>query len=89
MPKVTCSEHGQQEETFVCQHIVQGLEENMPYGFWWARDTKPRPDAWCTMCNELVAKAGGEWTEDVLAIAQIKLLCAVCYDRAKAMNIPS
>ena len=88
MSKVTCSEHGTQDETFVCQHIVQGLEENVPYGFWWAPDSDQlRPDAWCTLCNELVANAGGTWTDEVLAIAQVKLLCAGCYDRAKAINL--
>jgi hypothetical protein len=88
MSKVTCSEHGTQDETFVCQHIVRGLEENVPYGFWWAGDSDQlRPNAWCTMCNELVAKADGTWTEEVLAIAQVTLLCAACYDRAKAMNL--
>src|SRR5438093_1164871 len=45
---VTCGEHGLQQEAFVCQHIVQGLHENVPCGFWWAEDpSSPRPDAWC------------------------------------------
>ncbi len=88
MPTVKCSIHGEQEETFVCQHIVQSLEENTPYGFWWASDSnQARPDAWCTYCNELLAKAGGEWTDEILAITQVKLLCAICYDHAKAMNL--
>ena len=88
MSKVSCAEHGQQDETFVCQHIVLGLNKNVPYGFWWAQGSDQlRPDAWCTLCNELVAKAGGEWCAGVLKVAQVKLLCALCYDRAKAMNL--
>ncbi len=88
MSKVTCAEHGEQEETFVCQHIVEGLRENIAYGFWWAQGSDQlRPDAWCTTCDELVAKAGGEWSDEALAVAQVKLLCALCYDRAKAMNL--
>ena len=87
MAKVHCDIHGQQDETFVCQHIVQGLSEETPYGFWWANDPdSPRPSAWCTLCNDLVAQANGEWTDDVLEVAKVKLLCGACYDQAKAMN---
>ena len=85
---VYCKEHGEQEETFVCQHIAQGLSENIPYGFWWANDpSNPRPNAWCTLCNDLVSKENGEWTEEILEIAKVKLLCGCCYDVAKRMNI--
>lgn len=90
MRKVYCEVHGSQDETFVCKHIVQGLGEGIPYGFWWAVGSEQdRPDAWCTLCNELVSDAGGEWTEEVLGIAQVKLLCAECYDQAKAINMQS
>ena len=88
MNTVHCHIHGEQQETFVCQHIVQGLSVNVPYGFWWANDPEnPRPSAWCTLCNDLVAKEGGEWTEEVLEVAKVKLLCGCCYDIAKKMNI--
>lgn len=88
MSKIHCCNHGEQDETFVCQHIVQGLKAGVPYGFWWAGESEQdRPDAWCTLCNELVSEAGGEWTDSVLAVAQVELLCARCYDDAKGMNI--
>jgi hypothetical protein len=88
MSKIHCDEHGEQDETFVCQHIVQGLTEGTSYGFWWANDPgNPRPSAWCSMCNDLVAQANGEWTDDVLEVANVKLLCGACYDHAKVMNV--
>ena len=84
---VQCSEHGSQPETFVCQHIVRGLFEGVPYGFFWARDVDtPRPDAWCSACNEMVSRSGGEWTDEAVALASVKILCGRCYDRAKMMN---
>jgi hypothetical protein len=84
---VECNEHGMQDETFVCQHIVQGLREGVAYGFWWADDPATRrPDAWCTACNEMVAASDGEWTPEAAAFARVKLLCGACYDRAKGMN---
>ena len=83
-----CHQHGNQDETFVCQHIVHGLREGVAYGFWWETESgSSRPDAWCTACEELVAAADGERTEEVVAFASIKLLCGLCYDRAKEMNI--
>ena len=90
MSKIHCCDHGEQDETFVCQHIVQSLTEGTPKGFWWAAESdQHRPDAWCTLCEELVLKAGGEWTESVLSFAQVRLLCAKCYDDAKDMNTKS
>jgi hypothetical protein len=87
--QIECAQHGLQDETFVCQHVVQGLRDGKPYGFWWASDSdSPRPDAWCTACDELVAQNDGEWTGDAAASANIKLLCGACYDRARAMNVP-
>ena len=85
--KIECDEHGLQDETFVCQHIVQSLTDNQPYGFWWPGDSEQaRPDAWCTACNELNHAEGGEWTEKALELASVKLLCGACYDKAKAIN---
>jgi hypothetical protein len=84
---VHCEEHGSQQETFVCQHIKEGLTEGQPYGFWWSDDPEnARPDAWCTMCNKLVSENEGEWTDELLEIVQVKLLCGRCYDEAKSMN---
>lgn len=87
MNKVKCSKHGNQDETFVCQHIVQGLEGSKAYGFHYPSSSdEERPNAWCSMCNDLVKSHNWEWTDEVLEVAQIKLLCGVCYDDAKAKN---
>ncbi len=87
MNQVNCSVHGSQDETFVCQHIVQGLEQKKALGFHWPADsTEDRPNAWCSMCNELVKAQNWEWTEEVLETAQVTLLCGACYDEAKSLN---
>ena len=86
--KIECDTHGLQDETFVCQHIVQGLAESTPYGFWWPESSdQARPDAWCTACNEVLAAEYWEWTEKAEKFASIKLLCGQCYDRARDMNL--
>ena len=87
---VTCYVHGPQAETFVCQHVVQTLRDGVRRGFFWAYDSdQHRPDAWCSECNSRVAATGGEWTEEVVALAKVSLLCGACYDAAKAINLGS
>jgi hypothetical protein len=84
---VECDRHGPQPATFVCCHIVQTLQDGMPRGFHPGDDPgNPRPDAWCTACEEKVAATGGEWTDESETFAQVTLLCGACYDRARAMN---
>lgn len=84
---VECNEHGVQQATFVCQHVIQSLRDNIPRGFWSAEESpeNPRPDSWCTECEELVNSVG-EWNDETEAFAGVTLLCGACYDRAKEMN---
>ena len=87
MRTVKCDRHGVQEETFVCQHVVQTLRDRHPRGFFWAQPAeKKRPDAWCSACNLRVGASGGDWTGEALKEASVKLLCATCYDEAAAIN---
>ena len=87
MTAVSCAKHGEQPETFVCQHIVETLSDKQARGFHWSSaDDSPYPDAWCWGCNERVLAAGGEWTDEVLDYTRVRLLCAACYQVAKALN---
>ena len=84
---VECAEHGEQQATYVCQHIVQTLKDGKARGFWWADDPdNPRPDAWCSECEAKVQETNGEWNDESEAFAGVKLLCGACYDRAKQIN---
>lgn len=84
--KVNCSSHGWQEESFVCQHIVQSLSTGYPTGFHWpAGSTQRFPDAWCSSCEAAREAAGGEWTPEVEKKLNIQLLCGACYERAKGI----
>jgi hypothetical protein len=85
--QVRCERHGLQDETFVCQHVVQSLRDSIPRGFYWAQKSEQeRPDAWCSECNETVSRSGGEWTKEAEQFAGVKILCGACYDLAKALN---
>ena len=82
--KVECNVHGVQDEAFVCQHIVESLYTGVPVGFFWSEEsTSSHPDAWCASCEDARIQAGGDWTDEVEKILNIKLLCGACYDQAK------
>ena len=87
MPTVECERHGEQQETFVCQHIVQSLVDGRGRGFFWSTATSEnqRPDAWCSECNHTLELAG-EWTPEAERKAGVKLLCGACYDEVKRLN---
>ena len=86
---VDCDVHGAQQETFVCNHVVNSLRTGDVVGFFWANDPgNPRPDAWCAACNDVLRAEDGEWNERSEKIADIQLLCGKCYDRARELNFP-
>ena len=86
-PHVECREHGRQPVTYVCKHIFQSLVIGKPRGFCSAEPNAEnlRPDAWCSVCEEMVNRAG-DWSDELEAIAGVKSLCGACYDRAKLLN---
>jgi hypothetical protein len=85
---VECERHGPQPETFVCQHIVLSLHTRLPVGFFWPRDAaESRPDAWCAECEERVKTTGGEWIGGAGEQLGVSVLCAVCYDEARELNL--
>jgi hypothetical protein len=84
---VHCGQHGKQQATFVCHHIVQSLATNERVGFFTADDPdNPRPDAWCAACEKKVWETGGEWNDESEAFARVTMVCGACYDRAKMVN---
>jgi len=80
---VNCDQHGKQQETFVCEHLLYGEK----LGFHIADDElgNPRPDAWCSNC-ELIRQEFGDWTDEAMKLVKIKLLCGACYDRVRLLN---
>lgn len=83
---VLCRTHGEQEATYVCHHIVGSLDTGCAVGFHWPQgSTSRRPDAWCTACERVRVAEGGNWTAAAMAFVEMKVLCGVCYDRAKSI----
>jgi hypothetical protein len=84
---IDCPEHGSSPAAFVCQHLLsgQGLgfhigpDPDAPDALW--------PDAWCDACEEVLTNEG-EWNEAAVAFADIRLLCANCYQKVRLLNWP-
>jgi hypothetical protein len=84
---VECHAHGEQEETFVCQHLLGALGTRKKVGLF--RSGGPRGDAWCSACEEVRIREDGvtgDWNERSEAFAGIKLLCGACYDELRVLH---
>src|SRR5712671_2728097 len=86
---IRCATHGEQQETFVCQHIAEGLKNKERVGFFWTTydPENPRPAAWCIACEERVRQTDGEWIGEAEAHLKVKILCGACYDLAKTFHM--
>jgi hypothetical protein len=87
--KAICAVHGEQQLTYVCQHVFAGLVARERVGFFWTQETpdNPRRDAYCRECKMRVRKTGGEWTGEALEHLEPKVLCGLCYDLAKDFHM--
>ena len=84
---VECQTHGEQEETYVCQHLARSLNTQEHVGFFWANE--PRGDAGCSECEAVRVKEGGisgDWNDRSEELAGITLICGACYDKVRALN---
>ncbi len=80
MTKLTCSTHGTQNQTFVCRHIIEGLTQGEPRGFYWGKEDGVF-EAICDDCNELSEAAFNAQGVDI-----IESLCFGCFCDAAQMN---
>src|SRR5438105_41348 len=86
---IHCDTHGDSDETFVCQHVLDGLIRKERVGFFWtAKDPdNTHPDAWCAECEERVKLTDGEWEGEALEHLKPKVLCGECYEVAKTFHM--
>jgi hypothetical protein len=79
--EVICEVHGTQQKAYVCEHIVNTLQDEEPRGFFWSNDS-----GWCSKCEEIRIEAGGDWTDDLMKEIGVKLVCSGCFEKAKHIN---
>lgn len=83
--KVECKTHGTNNATFLCSHLIEGKNLGFNLGYDPENPDELWPDAWCDEC-EKVFEAEGEWNDRSEKIADIKLVCADCYEDVRERN---
>jgi hypothetical protein len=90
---VHCGQHGASRVAFVCHHLFDAMGDDRrdPIGFVAPRfdpdDPEDDPQAWCSACDAVVV-AAGDWNEDAAAFAQVKGICAGCYEVVREQQKP-
>jgi len=79
---MTCKLHGKSHATFICNHLAHGSG----VGFYYGNEDDIRPDAWCHECDQYLMQHDGEWNDETEAFANIRVICANCYDNVRLQN---
>ena len=86
MKKTNCPTHGEQGIGIVCTHIAHAIDKGEKVGFFWGDDEDlARPDAWCSDCEKKLIELNGASSEQWFIDCDYKILCAACWDEAKAI----
>ena len=80
MTTITCGTHGEQDETFVCKHIIETLKDRESRGFHW-NNVDGGFEAICSCCNDMSEKDFAARVEDL-----IRPLCFGCFQDAAVIN---
>jgi len=81
---IDCSTHGEQEKTYVCNHLADG-SAGLGFNRGEPTEENPFPDAWCDECN-LIYEANDGWGDATEGLITIRLLCSGCYEKARIRN---
>jgi len=83
--KVSCNLHGSTNATFLCQHLLSEEQIGFNQGFDPENPDDLYPDAWCDKCDQ-VLETEGEWNDAAAKYANIKIVCALCYENIREKN---
>jgi hypothetical protein len=79
--RIACTIHGPGEATYVCSHVAQSLQDNVPRGFHWHVDENQNFQAFCTACDAMDEAA---WAKVVASVS--RAMCIQCFQRVAALN---
>jgi hypothetical protein len=83
--RIECARHGEQDLGIVCIHVARAVDSGAQVGFFWSSDPEmARPFAWCAACEQYLNNHDGD-VASLAKVAQFKILCAKCWDEAKAV----
>lgn len=80
MALITCDTHGKQEQTFVCQHVIDTLNDGEPRGFHWNKSGDTY-QAICSGCNAMTDEEFAKAESEIIAV-----ICLGCFEEAAAVH---
>lgn len=83
---IDCATHGASLPTYVCTHLLVSMSSLEPTGLTWLRDEDECVNAYCDECAKKLADEGGEWNDAAVAFANIRLVCATCFEKVGQIN---
>ena len=87
---VDCGTHTYQRRAFVCKHLNKTTKVGFEEAFETFDDMELSEDddfqAWCNECETMRQKEG-EWNDNSMAFANIKVVCEKCYFEMKEVNL--
>ncbi|MGL4236016.1 hypothetical protein [Tabrizicola sp.] len=83
---VSCATHGSARPAFACVHVLETLRDQKPRGLFFDRDDDDQLNGWCAECEAVIAANNYEWTDDIVARMNGKLLCEACFLDAMRLN---
>jgi len=87
---IECGDHEYRRITYVCRHLDTAAKVGFHEAFETSEGMELDDDddlqAWCDEC-EKVREKEGEWNDNSMAFAQIKIVCEGCYFDMKEFNL--
>jgi hypothetical protein len=87
---VECNAHEFKRRAFVCQHLDHTTKVGFEEAFETVEDMELSDEddfqAWCNEC-ETVRQKEGEWNDQSMTFAKIKVVCEKCYFEMKELNL--
>jgi len=87
---IECNAHEFRRRAFVCQHLNHTTKVGFEEAFDTFEDMKLSEEddfqAWCNDC-ETVRQKEGEWNDQSMEFAKIKVVCEKCYFEMKELNL--
>ncbi len=80
-----CGEHGKVRAAFVCSHIVATLQDGKARGLNGERQVH-NLNASCDECDALIVRNNNNWSEELMKVTGVEMICENCLSRAAKLN---
>jgi len=83
--QVTCSQHGEGNAVFICDHLLMSLRDNRERGLFTWSDDNGNTCGWCSECAAR-AEASGSGPDRVPLKFKVETLCEKCFEPVRQLH---